>query len=144
MDDGNLCIMKNRYPFTKLIQFLLLRQLASLLPVAQNGIVLNFANPGLCKTGLSRHVKLWSRMQITIGKNILGRTAEQGSRNLLFGAVAGRDSHGRFTGNCAIEEDRVPDWITDEEGQRTQQRVWDDIVKELESVEPGYVQYALR
>ncbi|KAM0812460.1 hypothetical protein AB5N19_12451 [Seiridium cardinale] len=144
MDDDNLCIMKNRYPFTKLIQFLLLRQLASLLPVAQNGVVLNFTNPGLCKTGLSRHAKFWSRMQITIAKNILGRTAEQGSRNLLFGTVAGRDSHGCFTGNCEIEEDRVPDWITDEEGQRTQQRVWDDIVKELELVEPGCVQNALR
>lgn len=93
-----------RYPFTKLIQVLAARQLASMLPVDRRRVVLNYVNPGLCKTGLSRHVGLVTRLQINTAKTLLGRTAEQGSRNLLYGAVAGKESHGCYIGNCEIEE----------------------------------------
>ncbi|ETS76763.1 hypothetical protein PFICI_12150 [Pestalotiopsis fici W106-1] len=140
MDDEKLADMSARYPFTKLIQVLAARQLASLLPVEQRRVVINYVNPGLCKTGLSRHVGIVQRLQINMAKNLLGRTAEQGSRNLLYGAVAAKESHGCYVGNCEIEDDRVPDWITDAKGRKTQQRVWDDIAQELEKIEPGCIQ----
>ncbi len=31
----------------------------------------------------------------------------------------------------------MPTWVTDEEGQAAQKRVWGDVAKELESAEPG-------
>jgi hypothetical protein len=33
-----------------------------------------------------------------------GRTAEDGSRNLLYAAVAGKESHGYFLASCEIAE----------------------------------------
>ncbi|KAK6209436.1 hypothetical protein LQW54_006289 [Pestalotiopsis sp. IQ-011] len=139
MDDEKLADMSARYPFTKLIQVLAARQLASMLPVDRRRVVLNYVNPGLCKTGLSRHVGLVTRLQINTAKTLLGRTAEQGSRNLLYGLVAGKESHGCYIGNCEIEDDRVPDWITGTAGQETQKRVWNDIEQELENIEPGCI-----
>lgn len=34
---------------------------------------------------------------------------------------------------------QVPNWVTDEEAQKVQKRVWDDVAKELESTQPGCV-----
>jgi len=39
--------------------------------------------------------------------------------------------------------DDLPSWIMDEEGKRSQRVVWDIIVRELESIEPGCVKKVL-
>lgn len=60
-----------------------------------------------------------------------------GSRTLLHGLFAGKESHGCYLSCCEIREKNVPTWVTDEEGQAAQKRVWGDVAKELESAEPG-------
>lgn len=42
-----------------------------------------------------------------------------------------------------IKRDTLPEWITDEEGQRSQKLMWEVIAKELEAVEPGCVKKML-
>ena len=37
----------------------------------------------------------------------------------------------------------MPTWLTDVEGQKTAQRVWDILVKELDLIEPGSVNATL-
>ena len=34
---------------------------------------------------------------------------------------------------------QVPDWAKDQEAKEVQKRVWDDVAKELESIQPGCV-----
>ena len=37
----------------------------------------------------------------------------------------------------------MPSWATDEEAKALQKRIWDDVAKELEAVEPGCVKKIL-
>ena len=80
------------------------RHLANLLPVSQTGVVINLVNPGLCITELDRNAPPAFRAQLAKMREEWGRTAEDGSRTLLFGAVAGKDSHGAYTDACEIAE----------------------------------------
>ncbi len=89
---------------TKLLEIYATRQLASLLPPHQTGVVVNILNPGLCKTELSRNADWKGRLIIGTMRLALGRTAEEGSRTLLHAAVAGPDSHGKYLSACEIRE----------------------------------------
>ncbi len=94
-----------RYPLTKLLEILAVRHLAAnVIPVSKTGVVVNLVCPGLCVTSLSRNAppefvdrlhKMWAQR---------GRTAEDGSRTLLHGAVAGEESHGQMLQSCEIDE----------------------------------------
>lgn len=125
------------YPISKLLEVYAVRQYALLHPVAETGVTINTVNPGLCVTGLSRNAPPPMRDHIVKMQQAMGRTAEAGSRTLLYGAVAGKDSHGKYTSECRIREnDRVPDWIGNESGQKVQQRVWESLSKKLEAIQP--------
>jgi NAD(P)-dependent dehydrogenase (short-subunit alcohol dehydrogenase family) len=93
-----------RYALTKLIQIYAVRHLATLIPVSQKGVVINVVNPGMCKTTLARNAKLVFRVVLKTAHMLLGRTAEMGSRTILFAAVAGKESHGCYTSACEIKE----------------------------------------
>lgn len=94
----------HRYPLTKLLQLYAVRVFASLRPVEETGVVINVVNPGLCNTDLARRVTGERKKQIEDLRNKFGRTAEAGSRTLLYSAVAGTESHGKFTSECRIRE----------------------------------------
>jgi len=131
--------MRNRYPVSKLLELYAVRQLALLRPSSETGVIINFLNPGLCKTELSRNVSLVIWMMIGIMRTLLGRTAEEGSRTLLHAAVAGRESHGKYVSECQIREYRVAPWVTDDAGSEMQRRVWDSLSKRLNAIQPGCV-----
>ncbi|SPO01795.1 related to retinol dehydrogenase 14 [Cephalotrichum gorgonifer] len=125
------------YPITKIIDILLVRHLAPMMPVASTGVVMNAICPGLCGTELSRHASPEFAAVLAKRMALFGRTAEEGSRCLLHGMFAGTESHGRFLESCRIAEDDLPAWLTGEEGMTAQERCGEALVKELESVEPG-------
>ena len=93
-----------RYPLTKLLEIMAVHYLAPLLPVTQTGVVMNLVCPGLCKTELSRNATPAFRDRIAVQHAEYGRTAEDGSRTLLHGAVAGKESHGCLLDSCEIRE----------------------------------------
>lgn len=97
-------IMCHRYPLSKLVDVLLVRQMAALLPVRETGVVINCANPGLCKTGLSKNAKFQVRIMIRAMNTVMGRTPETGSRPLLYAAVAPETSHGCYVNCCKVAE----------------------------------------
>jgi NAD(P)-dependent dehydrogenase (short-subunit alcohol dehydrogenase family) len=93
-----------RYSTSKLILLYAVRELASMQPVSETGVTINFISPGLCFTELTRHVGLIPQLIIGTMRRLLGRTAEEGSRTLLHAAVAGKESHGKYLSECEIRE----------------------------------------
>ncbi|KAL3439349.1 hypothetical protein BDV09DRAFT_190919 [Aspergillus tetrazonus] len=132
------------YPLSKLMDTLAVRELAARLPVEQGKVVINSICPGLCKTELVRNCPPAQKQAIVEQHELYGRTAEDGSRTLLAGSVLGKESHGAYTSNCEIREDKVPDWAKGEEAKKWQEHLWDLIVKEIETAEPGCVRKALQ
>ncbi|TQN64109.1 Short chain dehydrogenase atnD [Colletotrichum shisoi] len=140
--EGRLDI-RARYAVSKLIQIFAIRQLASLAPVSQTGVVVNLLSPGLCNTGLARHARLFFRIQVRLLNLALGRSPEMGSRTILHALAAGTASHGEYISDCDIKDHWVPGWAKDSSGQRYQKQIWDQLVARLEKIEPGLVQKPL-
>lgn len=92
------------YNVSKLLEVYAVRELATLLPVSDSGVVVNMVNPGLCYSDLGRNVGLLYRMQIGLLRLLMARSTEVGSRTLIHAAVAGVDSHGKYCSECEIKE----------------------------------------
>ena len=80
------------------------KELARLVPMSRSGVVLNLVDPGICKTNLSRNAPEDFRKGLAELHDTIGRTAEEGSRTLLHGAVACEVSHGLVLGSCELTE----------------------------------------
>lgn len=139
IDDLNSGTPMVSYPLSKAIQIMATKELARLVPLSRTNVVLNLVDPGICKTNLSRNAPEPFRSTLLALHEKLGRTAEEGSRTLLHGAVAGEASHGVFIDSCEIHENRVPVWLNGEEARPYQKSLWEGIAKELERVSLGSV-----
>ncbi|KXX78385.1 Dehydrogenase/reductase SDR family member 13 [Madurella mycetomatis] len=134
---------RNRYPLSKLTETMAVKHLAgNLLPVDKAGVVVNLVCPGFCVTKLIRNLPPDLHEHLTQQHVLYGRTAEDGSRTLLHGVVAGKETHGLLLHSCEIGEADVPDWANDD--KEAQKRAWDVIAAELEAVEPGCVSKMLQ
>jgi hypothetical protein len=122
----------------KLIQLYILRELAALKSVS-NGVIISYINPGLCRTGLSRDSGWMFKLQLRILWAIMGRTAEEGSRTLIHGAFVNEGCHGSFMSECQERDSYVPGWVTNESGQKLQQRLWTELRTILNGVSPGCI-----
>lgn len=125
---------EDRYNTSKLLEVLLVRQLAS--EMAPNDpVIINALTPGLCRTTFFRHAPGLLRAILEIGVRLVGRTAEVGSRCLMAAAAAGRESHGGYMENCKLKGPGP--FIESEEGAQLQKRVYDELLQVLEDVQPG-------
>ncbi|KAL6813123.1 hypothetical protein GGI42DRAFT_164534 [Trichoderma sp. SZMC 28013] len=129
----------NRYPVSKMFEHFAMREMASLKPVSETGVIVNLVDPGLCKTELNHELSLFSRFQAWCLKVIMGRSPEEGSRTLIHGIAAGEESHGKYLTSCEIREDHIPGWATNEAGQVLQKQVWTELLEKLEKIQPGVV-----
>lgn len=84
------------------MEILAIKHIAPQIPVSRTGVVLNVVCPGLCITELSRNAPPDFKERIAVQHKEVGRTAEDGSRTLLHGAVAGKESHGCLLADCQI------------------------------------------
>ncbi|KAF7557022.1 hypothetical protein G7046_g6152 [Stylonectria norvegica] len=126
-----------QYPKTKLLEIYTVRQLAALLPLSDSGVIINAVSPGLCYSELDRNGAFAQRLAMAAMRKVLARTAEEGSRNIVTAAFSGPESHGSYCSECQVKDQALPSWITDEAGQRTQARVWRDLIKKLEDIGHG-------
>ncbi|KAH8901080.1 putative short-chain dehydrogenase [Thozetella sp. PMI_491] len=124
---------EHRYPFSKQLAILATRNLASLLPLSDNKVIINVVNPGFCKSELAREANGVQRVMMNIMKLLLARTTEQGSRTLLNAAFSGPDSHGCYMSSCKPRDDMIPEWLMGKTGAEKQQRVWGDLLAELQA-----------
>ena len=85
---------------SKVTEVFAVRHLArEVLPV-EKGVIINLVCPGLCVTELGRNAPEEFTKHLRHLHSLYGRTAEDGSRTLLHGAVAGVESHGKVLHSC--------------------------------------------
>jgi retinol dehydrogenase 12 len=130
--------MDNRYPTSKLLEVLFVRQLAEEVNQgahASERVIINCVNPGLCKTSLSRNVTGFRALIFWFMKVVIARTAEVGSRTLVASAIGGPETHGKYMSECVVRE--PSEFVRSEEGKLSQERVYKELMEILENIQPG-------
>ncbi|KAF2634563.1 putative short-chain dehydrogenase [Massarina eburnea CBS 473.64] len=134
LNDKKVASRGGRYPVSKLMQLLCVRELVATLKAKgdTSGVVVNCVNPGFCHSSLTRDFAPIAY----IGKILMrARSTEVGSRTLVHAASAGMESQGEYLSNCQVA--RVADWVKTEEGREWQGRVWEEVLGRLEGISPG-------
>ncbi|KAJ9302074.1 hypothetical protein DTO271G3_940 [Paecilomyces variotii] len=139
LNDQKRADMDARYALTNLVEECAVRQFAALCPVERTGVIIAMVAPGLCSTGLGRDARTFTKIMHEAVRAMMARTAEEGSRTILHGLLVGEEGHGKLLSGCKIKEFWVPTWLTNEEGQKLQKGIWDELVFRLESVQPGCI-----
>ncbi|KAI0093262.1 hypothetical protein BDY19DRAFT_418080 [Irpex rosettiformis] len=146
LSDKEYCtpqVMSHRYFDSKLLNILftraLSRHLSSSTPVATSVV-----NPGFCVSDLGRNSSFAERILGTVMGFIMGRTPEQGSRQLVWAALGpdGKEGpHVKQNMNGAyvsIAEVREPsDFAISKEGWEAQEKLWNETIDILSEVEPS-------
>ncbi|CAF9932681.1 MAG: hypothetical protein HETSPECPRED_008423 [Heterodermia speciosa] len=124
--------MAERYPVSKLLEVFYCRELAERIRNSQKPlVVLNYLNPGLCHSDLSRDAGWF----LTILKFFLARTTEVGSRTLVSATEGGDATHGQYLSCCQVAPPSK--LVRSEEGAKVQKRVYDELSAKLEAIQPG-------
>lgn len=89
-----------------------------------NPVVVNNVNPGFCHSNLNREMTFPLSLVVTMGKAVIARTTEQGSRTIVHAAFGSPDApkelHGRYLNKCAVGEE--DDWLLN--NPETEIRLW--------------------
>ncbi|TVY62248.1 Short chain dehydrogenase sol3, partial [Lachnellula suecica] len=126
----------DKYNTSKLLEILAIRSLAPLLSSSPKPkIILNTLTPGFCHSALMRSARFPLNVAAFIGKAILARSTEKGSRTLVAAAGAGEETHGCYMADCRVREPSA--WVRSEKGRETQERVWEELGGILEGLQPG-------
>lgn len=131
LDDESKADMSDRYPLSKLLEVLPIRQIAPKL--AGSGVILNYLNPGLCKSELSREGSL----VVTVMKFLFARTTEVGSRTLIAAAEAGPESHGKYMHDAKVDDGALSAFVRSDDGSKAAEKVWNELGEILEGIHPG-------
>ncbi|MCJ1318611.1 hypothetical protein MMC15_003941 [Xylographa vitiligo] len=132
LNDKNAANMMDRYNVSKLIQVFYARELAARTKTGgKTKVTINLVNPGLCVSNLAREAG-WP---IYLFRLAFARTTENGSRNLVYAAQAGQETHGEYISNCHVE--LTAPLVRSSVGAETQTKVWDQLSKKLETIQPG-------
>jgi NAD(P)-dependent dehydrogenase (short-subunit alcohol dehydrogenase family) len=134
LSDESTAKMGERYQLSKLLEVLLVQELAGL--VRGSEVIVNMINPGLCHSQLGREIG-W---QLTLMKMVLARTTEVGSRTLVAGATAGLESHGSYMTDGHVENSAFSPFVRSEEGRQAREKLWAELEVILEGVRPGIMQ----
>lgn len=127
--------MSKRYFASKLLEVFVCRQLVALHPYPSFPVVINYTNPGVCRSEAMREATGLKAVIVRVITALLARTTEVGSRTTVHAASAGPDSHGQYLSDCDV----VPPskFVLSQEGQDTQVRVWNELKERLDAVQPG-------
>ena len=129
----------DRYNVSKLLEILTIRELAPAMKASGKPmVILNTLTPGFCHSELMRHAVFPLNLLAWIGKKLIARTTEVGSRTLVAAADAGVDSHGVYMTDCKLGE--VSRWVRSEKGKVAQARVYAELLQILDGIEPGVTQ----
>ncbi|KAJ8487120.1 hypothetical protein ONZ45_g14442 [Pleurotus djamor] len=129
------------YRIAKLLNISFTQALSEHLPPSQRTPVVDCANPGFCRSELARGPM---PLKFRIMRYILGRTPEQGSRQVVWAAVAspsntreaknGEDAmRGQYISFSRIEE--PGDVVISEKGHQFKQLIWSDTLRILSGLD---------
>ncbi|KAF3905015.1 hypothetical protein AA313_de0203934 [Arthrobotrys entomopaga] len=115
----------DKYFVSKLLEIYFLIELAKWVDKNYDGeVVVNGVNPGLCHSELVKETGV-IKMFIDGFKWMVARTAEEGSRNYLWAATAGKQAHGQYVGSCEVQ--KTATLVTSEAGQKLGLKVYEEI-----------------
>ncbi|KAF2008116.1 putative short-chain dehydrogenase [Amniculicola lignicola CBS 123094] len=132
LNNAKTADLANRYALSKLLIIYAVRALAKKIDYA----IINTPNPSY--SGSSGLVGENPGLGLRISEKLLARSTEEGSRALVDGVLAGKESHGQYLTNCHVQ---IPSTlVTNAEGVRIQKVFFDQLVKKLESISPEVMQ----
>ncbi|KAH7014268.1 uncharacterized protein B0I36DRAFT_389219 [Microdochium trichocladiopsis] len=135
LEDESKCPIGEVYALSKLLDIQSTRELGTTIaPFSRTGVVINTVCPGLCMSDLARYQTQQFQTHIFGVIDQIGRTSEQGSRNLLYAVTADAQTSGHFLENAADAEAAIPEFV-----KESQKNSWDVVAKELEKIEPGFL-----
>lgn len=134
VSDQTKAKMDERYPLSKLLEVLLVQELAG--RVRGSEVVINMINPGFCHSQLGREAGLKFKLM----KMVLARSTEVGSRTLVAGGAAGLESHGSYMTDGHVENTALSPFVRSEEGRQAREKLWAELSSILEGVHPGIMQ----
>jgi len=132
LDDKEKTNHEERYQTSKLLEVLTIRQIAPKLE--DSGVILNYLNPGLCRSALGREGNFILKIMYFIR---LPRTTEVGSRTLVASASAGHESHGRYMSDAKVNDNALAPFPRSSDGKKASEKVWAELSAILESIQPG-------
>ncbi|KAF7966700.1 hypothetical protein HWV62_37326 [Athelia sp. TMB] len=130
-------VMSHRYQDTKLLNVLFARALtARLSPSAP--VIATSINPGFCKSDLLHSMAFPQSAVAGLAQKAIAFKTEEGSRQLVYGAVGGADSvdamRGAYVSAGGVKE--VSDFVLSPEGSVVENRIWTETVDILAGVAP--------
>ncbi|OAX80446.1 hypothetical protein ACJ72_05218 [Emergomyces africanus] len=137
LNDPSTTTMQERYPTSKLLQLLAIRELASRTASSSPSVVINLVSPGLNRTSLTRSTTGLEAIVLTAIHAMFAWEPEVGARILVHATMAGKESHGVLLDKCEVQNDILAPWIETDEGQKVQRKVWSELEKKLETIQPG-------
>ncbi|KAG1762867.1 short-chain dehydrogenase [Suillus occidentalis] len=130
-------VMSNRYPLSKLLEVMFIRELSSRLPTPTL-VAVSAVNPGYCHSRLSREIESnpFLKVFVSIHKGLLARPTEMGSRTLVHAAIepGERERHGHYLSSCQVTEES--DYALGAEGREVSKRLWHETLKTLGDIDP--------
>ena len=89
-------------------------------------LIVNSVNPGLCHSELARNMTGISAWFLWLQKLLMARTTEQGSRQLIWACIGGKDNIDQLRGAyiSSMEVREPSDFVVSEEGKRAQPKLW--------------------
>ncbi|KAJ7708942.1 short-chain dehydrogenase [Mycena rosella] len=129
--------MESRYLLTKLLNVFFVHGLNARLAPA-TPLIVDAVSPGYCYSELRRHFSGVRAVVDFVMERLLAFTAERGSRQLVWAALAHQDHpeqlRGAYISASKIEE--VADFVLSPQGAKTQDSIWDEMVEILGNVDP--------
>ncbi|KAI4909971.1 hypothetical protein J4E85_011468 [Alternaria conjuncta] len=129
--NGKDVSLNNRYQVSKLLEVLFVRAFCERYPESQIPVTVNLVNPGFCHSEFGRE----NGIAVAIGRFLLARKTEVGSRTLTHAGISGVETHGKYLSDCEITE--PSSYVRSEEGKRDQERVWKELTAKLEGIKAG-------
>lgn len=134
LSDPSTAKVNARYPVSKLLEVLLVQELAG--RVRGSEVIINMVNPGLCHSALGREMGIG----FMIFKLVVARSTDVGSRTLVASASAGLESHGAYMSDSHVENTALSPFVRSEEGRQAREKLWSEVSVILEDVRPGVMQ----
>ncbi|KAL8781040.1 MAG: hypothetical protein Q9213_006185 [Squamulea squamosa] len=101
--------MRKRYAVTKLMEILIVRELATRIDQSTKPkVIVNCLTPGACHSDFDREISGIDWLIFKVGKFLFARTTEVGSRTLVAAAGAGEESHGKYMADSKVSQDILP------------------------------------
>ncbi|KAK0215242.1 hypothetical protein EDD85DRAFT_498166 [Armillaria nabsnona] len=139
LSDKDYCtkeVMDHRYHDSKLLNVLF----AQSLQLHITALTVNSVTPGLCfsSLGLGSDAPAEQAERLQTRREEFAFSTEEGSRQLVYGAVGLRDDEEKLRGKyiCMSEVVEESDFVISEDGKIVQDKVWDEMMEIFGRIDP--------